>query len=619
MASIFNSLNIGYSGLNASQVGINVTGNNISNAETEGYSRQRVAMQAAQPISLNPGQRGNGTEIAEIARVFDNFVYDRYTNFSEKKENSDFMKKTLEELSSYFPEIDNIGIKADLEEYFNMWQSVSDNPDNSAVKIALASQTKTLTDHLQQTRTQIGDLQKSLNKELVSVVDEVNRKAQEIADINAAIDSVESNDKQNANDLKDKRNLLERSIARLIGANSYEGLIESNNIIDSNSNKKTGSYSLLVDGYNIVDGPNVHKLTIDPDEHINGMFNIYYERQDGKKFNLTPDIKGGKAGAILQMRGSKFDPATNIPSNGFLQDTMSLLDSFAAGIIESTNNIYAEAATTQMNSNILELDASEKLTQSNLNINEGSFDVNVFDVDGNKVATRTIAIDANTAMDDGTSSSIVGQITKKADDNSDNNATNDIDDILQASYSGQVFKLNLNSDYQNRGYTFNISDNYAQSLQNGTNFAGAVGASRFFDGTGADDIEMSSDLQNNPLEIKAHAEDVSGNNSVALNMVQLQFEQVKFTNKQTTSQNTLYGYFDSVVSNVGSRTNAEITKNDSITAQFKASELEYQSVSKVNMDEELTNLIKYQTSYGAAAKVITTIDQMMNTLLGLKQ
>lgn len=619
MASIFNSLNIGYSGLNASQVGINVTGNNIANAETEGYSRQRVVTQSAQPISLNPGQRGNGTEVSEIARVFDNFVYDRYTSYSEKKENSDFMKKTLEELSTYFPEIDNVGIKSDLEEYFNMWQSFSDNPDNDAVKIALASQTETLTNHIKLTRTQIGDLQKSLNKELESVVDEVNRKAQEIANINASIDAVESDQKQNANDLKDKRNVLERSIARLMGANSFEGLIESNNIIDSNSNKKTGSYSLLVEGYNIVDGPNVHKLTVDPDEHINGLFNIYYERQDGERFDLTPDIKGGKAGAILELRGNRFDPTTNIPSNGFLQDTMNLLDSFAAGIIESTNNIYAEASTDTMSSNILELDASEKMVESNLNINEGSFDVNVFDVDGNKVATRTITIDSATAMDDGSSDSIIGQLSKRADDNSDNNATNDLDDMVVASFSNQVFKLSLSDDYQNKGYTFNISDNYTQSLQNGTNFAGAVGANRFFDGDGADNIEIASDLQNNPLSIKAHAEDVRGNNSVALNIVQLQFEEVQFVNGQITNQNTLYGYFDSVVSNVGSRTNAEIIKNDSITAQFKATELEYQSISKVSMDEELTNLIKYQTAYGAAAKVITTIDQMMNTLLGLKQ
>ncbi|HFB53875.1 MAG TPA: hypothetical protein ENJ67_04005, partial [Sulfurimonas autotrophica] len=55
------------------------------------------------------------------------------------------------------------------------------------------------------------------------------------------------------------------------------------------------------------------------------------------------------------------------------------------------------------------------------------------------------------------------------------------------------------------------------------------------------------------------------------------------------------------------------------TAQFNSTELEYNSVSKVSIDEEMTNLIKYQTSYGAAAKVITTVDQMMQTLLGIKQ
>ena len=610
MASIFNSLNIGYTGLNAAQVGIDVTGNNIANAESEGYSRQRVVLAAAQPVSLNPGQRGNGVDITEIARIFDNFVYDRYTNYSEKKEHSDFMMQTLEELSSYFPEIDSVGIKTDLEEYFNMWQSFSDNPDNDAVKIALASQTETLTQHINLTRAQIGDLQKSINQELESVVDEVNRKAEEIANINAAIDAAESDGKQNANDLKDKRNVLERSIARLMGGKSYEGLIESNNIIDTHSNKKTGSYSLLIAGYNIVDGPNTHKLTIDPEDNANGLFNIYYERQDGVRFNMTPEIKGGKAGAILELRGDSFDPVTNIPTNGFIQETIDMLDSFAAGLIESTNNLYAEASTKSMSSNVVELSATEKITQSNLNINEGSFNVNVFDIDGNKVATRTITINSDTAMDDASGSSIIDQLTKKADDNADG---------LNASFTDKTFKLSLDSAYQNKGYTFNITDNYASSLQNGTNFAGALGASRFFDGDSAKNIQMNVDLQRNPLDIKAHAEDALGNNAVALNMVQLQFEKVQFVNNGISSQNTIYGYFDSVVSNVGSRTNAEIIKNDSVTAQFKATEMEHYSISKVSMDEELTNLIKYQTAYGAAAKVITTIDQMMNTLLGLKQ
>jgi len=77
--------------------------------------------------------------------------------------------------------------------------------------------------------------------------------------------------------------------------------------------------------------------------------------------------------------------------------------------------------------------------------------------------------------------------------------------------------------------------------------------------------------------------------------------------------------FDVISTNVGISTNQAILNNQTVTAQFNATELEYSSISKVSIDEELTNLIKYQTAYGAASKIITTIDQMMQTLLGIKQ
>ncbi|MDQ1298043.1 MAG: flagellar hook-associated protein 1, partial [Campylobacterota bacterium] len=120
MASIFNSLNIGYSGLNAAQVGIDTTGHNIANAETEGYTRQRVVTSEATPIAITPGARGNGAQIAEIVRVFDSFVNDRYSTAAQNKEYSDTLKKNLEEVSSYFPDIDNLGFKEDLKNYFDL-------------------------------------------------------------------------------------------------------------------------------------------------------------------------------------------------------------------------------------------------------------------------------------------------------------------------------------------------------------------------------------------------------------------------------------------------------------------------------------------------------------------
>ena len=173
MASIFNSLNIGYTGLNAAQVGINTTGHNIANAEVDGYTRQRVITAAATPITSRPGQVGNGTNIEDIKRVFDNFVFDRYTSVSSDKEYSDYETQQLETLSTYFPEIDGVGIKADLSEYYNMWQTFSDNPDNDAIKVALAKQTTTLSQHIKQTQNQVLGLQSQINEQLSVNVNEV--------------------------------------------------------------------------------------------------------------------------------------------------------------------------------------------------------------------------------------------------------------------------------------------------------------------------------------------------------------------------------------------------------------------------------------------------------------
>ena len=212
MASIFNALHIGYSGLNAAQIGINTTGHNISNAETEGYTRQRVITAAATPLYTEPGNVGNGVEVMDIQRIFDNFVFDRYTSISADKEYSDYETKVLEELSTYFPEIDGVGIKSDLAAYYDAWQTFADNPDNDAIKVNLAAQTETLAQHIIQTQDQVQHLQSQVNEELAVNINQVNELAEELAELNIAIDIAESGGQAySANDLRDKRNVLEKA------------------------------------------------------------------------------------------------------------------------------------------------------------------------------------------------------------------------------------------------------------------------------------------------------------------------------------------------------------------------------------------------------------------------
>jgi flagellar hook-associated protein 1 FlgK len=626
MSSLFNTLHVGYSGLKASQVGVSTTSHNIANAESEGYTRQRVVTVAATPLSMAAGNIGNGVEIANIARIFDKFVFDRYTELSADKEFSDFTQTTLEELSTYFPEIENVGIKSDLQEYYVMWQSFSDNPDNNAMKLALAKQTEILAQSITNTQEKVLELQSSINNQLVVNIDEINILAKELASVNKSIVIAESGESYTANDLRDKKNLIEKNLARLIGAESHVGKITSNIGIDSSANETSGSYTLSIGGFNIVDGATYHPIHINNNKNENGFYELSYERQDGVLISIEENINGGKVGAILNLRGSQIDNTEGIPSNGILQNVVSKMDAFASTLIESTNNLYASTSVTKMETTALDTKGDVSIVTSSLNVKTGSFDIIIYDIDGNIASRKTINIDELTVMTGvAGSNSIEGQMILQSDDNSDGNANNDVDDFMQFNWATFVngenaLELVMDAASAAKGYKFSIEDNFkTDDFNSGSNFAGALGLSRFFDGNSAKNIKLNNDLSSDPTLISAGSAPISGDNQLSLNIIQQQFEVYKFDVGKISYESTIYGMFDVVSTDVGIVTNEAILNNQSITAQFNATELNYSSVSKVSIDEELTNLIKYQTSYGAASKIITTIDQMMQTLLGIKQ
>jgi len=627
MANLFNSLNIGYTGLVAAQAGVSTTSHNISNAESEGYVRQRVVTSASTPLDVAPGQVGNGVDITNIERIFDSFVFERFSESSANKEYADYTEKTLNQLSTYFPEIDGVGIKADLTEYYNMWQTFADNPENDSIKLALTQQTKNLTQNISATQEKITSLQSQVNDQLSINIDEVNKLASELSDLNKSIELAEAGDAFSANDLRDKRNVIEISLSKLIGAEVTHGQISSDMGLDESVNMTNGSYTLSVNGFNIVDGNTYHPIKAEK-IGASGFYDLFYERQDGTLIPMAEDITNGRVGAILDLRGSSIEDTTSgVPTNGTIQRVVSEMDTFAQGLIESTNNLYAQASTTKMTSNYVNMNPEESLLTSNLNFKVGSFNLLVYDIDGNVTASREIFIDESTTMTGTTgSNSIQAQIEASKDDNDDGSNINDIDDFIQfnwADYASgdSALELFTFADKESLGYTFGINDNLStDEYASGSNFAGAMGINRFFDGDNAHDIKINSVYENDPGQLSAGKSQQAGDNSLSLNMVQQQFEKYDFkVGDSITYNTTIYGMFDIVATEVGVQANAAILANESVTAQYNAIEQEYDSVSKVSIDEELTNLIKYQTAYGAASKIITTIDQMMQTLLGIKQ
>lgn len=611
MPSIFNTLNVGYTGLASSQTAIDTVGHNISNADAEGYTRQRVALASNVPLTMQNFQLGQGVKVDEISRIHDEFVYKRLKGSQQNKEFSDFNRKTLEEISTLFPEIDNVGIKNDFHNYMNAWGSVAQDFDSISQKSILAQQTVNFTNSVKEVRKRLVAMQYDLNEQLKVNVDEINRMAKGIAELNQKITVAESTTDDHANDLRDKRDILESNITKLVDTTVTKFNLRSNTPIDKDINDYTDTYNLSIGGFSIVDGKTFHEIKVNNLDSAKGMYTLFYERQDGHKFDMTNAVKSGKLGALVSLRGDKLDPTTSLPANGKIQEFINQLDAFSASIIKSTNNIYARSAIGAMYSNNLSLPGDASFAESDLGIKAGEFDVIMYDVDGNEKGRRKIQLDGSTTMTYG-GKSVLNQLNANRDDNANKNELDDFDDKFIAHYVDGQLSITATPSGEQEGYTIAIDDH-------GTGFAGAIGLHRFFDGTDASNIGLKEDFKENTSLIKAYGRADEGNNEVANMMLQLQYDKIDFNNQGQKVSDTLSNYFDGLTTNVAGTTAVAITKDETYTAQLNAIEKEFDSISKVSVDEELTQLIKFQTSYGANAKVITTIDQMINTLLGIKQ
>ncbi len=249
---------------------------------------------------------------------------------------------------------------------------------------------------------------------------------------------------------------------------------------------------------------------------------------------------------------------------------------------------------------------------SDLNVKTGTFDLVMYDNSGKEVARKSITIDSSTTMDGTTTNSIVEKINSNTDDNGDNNSTNDISDYFTATYGGGVFSINPASAHASENFKISLEDS-------GTNFPGAIGIGEFFSGKDASDIAVKTEFKDDPSKMQGYKAPISGNNDVANDMIQLQYNKLDFFRKNSSNVNeSLDGFYRFFTANIATDGEKAGRQKDTSTALFNTINAEFQSISGVNIDEELTNLMKFQTAYSANAKVITTIDQMLNTLLGIK-
>lgn len=605
---IFATLHTGVTGLKASEVQIATTGNNISNANATFYTRQRVVQTTNGYITTGGVQVGTGTAIESIVRLHDEHAYFKLKNASTQQEYTGYLGQVLEEISQRFPDLKNKGILNNLENYNKAWNDFASNPNENATKIALVNATKTLAESINEAHSTLKKIQQKVNDDIKSTVEEINRIGEEIAHINKQIYGEEALPTDHANELRDRRDELELTLSKLVSAVASKNEIVQNNRFEQTITDPGHHYNLSIEGFSIVDGVNFHPLKLDYDDK-NKSYSIYYQTPDEKIHDLTAKLKGGQLGAQLDLRGRDYDKLEGAYDNGILQGYIDSLNTFSKTLITETNNLYASSAKNSVTSDYLEgLTGDVPLMNYDRTIQAGTFDIVIYDEKGNEKVRKSITIDVTTIMND-----LMNQIKANTDDNGNKNNQDDVDDFINASFS---FDSKSNSGL----FQINAKNGFKVSLEDkGTNFAGAFSVGGFFSGKDASDIRVKESLLSDPSTVRASKNGVDSGNDMANQIIQLQYDKVSFYNKDgTIDELTMEEYYRKFTGKIASDGENNNVIHKSNMTLYNSVYAEYQSKSGVNTNEELAALIQWQSSYGAAAKIVSTVDQMLDTLLGLK-
>lgn len=288
-------LSTGVSGLLAFQRGLATTSQNIANAATEGYSRQRIELDARDPRGFGSGFVGTGVDVTTIRRLLDQFAVNQWRSSSSDLGRLSAYSELAGRVDDLLADPDG-GLPATLQAFFSSWQELSTNPSSSTARQLLLSQAAAVADRFRGTIRRIDQLEADVNGRLAARVSEVNALATSIARLNADIEQSSSAfNGQPPNDLMDER---DRLILQL------SGLVDVTTVGDSN-----GAVNVFIgNGQTLVLRDYTATLGTAPSALDSGRLDIVY-RGTGLQQVVTEAIGGGEIGGLLDVRREVLDVA----------------------------------------------------------------------------------------------------------------------------------------------------------------------------------------------------------------------------------------------------------------------------------------------------------------------
>ncbi|WNM27393.1 flagellar hook-associated protein FlgK [Demequina capsici] len=223
MTGTFSTLSTALSSLNAQRQALDVAGQNIANANTVGYTRQRANLQSISAMnvaSIHSGvalTSGTGTSVVSLARLSDQFLDARLRTQTAQQASSETLATTLESLEAVVPEPSDTGLSSTLGEFWSGWQDLANSPDSASARTVVLGNAQTLGIQLADTYRSFQSQWDQARAQADSLVSTVNSTAASIADLNQQIRGVLVSG-GSANELMDQRDQLVTQLSGLVGA-----------------------------------------------------------------------------------------------------------------------------------------------------------------------------------------------------------------------------------------------------------------------------------------------------------------------------------------------------------------------------------------------------------------
>lgn len=674
MIGLTSLFDIARSALTTSQQALAVTGHNVANVNTPGYSRQEVVLAERPPLNGQPGMTGTGVRATSIRRYTDQFINRQLTTIQQNLGRLSVSQEELSRLQNLFGDSNNQGIAARMNDFFSGLQDVSTNPGELAARSVLLANAGQLASSVNQVSSDLAAARQSLNFQVQQTVTEINSLSKQIAELNSQIVSAEATG-QNANDLRDQRELALNDLATRIDITTVES--------------GTGALTVFAArGQVLVEGSTVRQLNAIENPDNDALFSIGYSTGGTRPLSIDALISNGRLRSLLDIRDTtvrgletSFDrlsatlanAVNSIHRQGYGLDGSTGLDFLgppavstraatanqgAAAITGSTitanslltfhdyeirfssGSAYSIVDTTTgatVRGNYTGTAVTTPSADNPLSIMTGTNDTLAVTIDGVASGTITLAGAASPGLSYTSGTALAQEVQNKINADATLQAAGK---TVAVTYDTTTNRLVIASNDTTASSAVNVTGGTARTslgliagISTPASGTYTSPATLTFDGlsvtlTGAASAGDVFDVNSyshaardmavaltNPSSVAASSTrtGIPGNNTNLLSLVALQ--QRRFA---SLDNGTLNDAYRAVAAELGvAAQTADREKEAKETLKDQIETLRAQ-VSGVSIDEELVNLMKFQRGFEAASRLVRITDEMFQTLLSIK-